>query len=102
MNDTDTIEAALRNPARSQLIEDYEIGPQHTAYPYLVQLHQLIPLREHQCPWVLVTVEAGEREVEAYDSLRRAESDLVEALDGLTAHYGEEFGEDPDDYDDED
>jgi hypothetical protein len=96
MTDTAGIEAALRNPACSTLIEGYEIGPQHTAYPYLAELHQLIPLREHERPWILVTVEAGEREIGAYGSLRRAEGDLADAVDGLTARYNDAFGEDDD------
>lgn len=102
MNSAEAIEAALRNPARSCVIEAYDIGPQDTACPYAVELRQLIPFGEHARPWVLVTTEAGEREVEAYESFRRAETDLAEALDGLTQRYNDAFGEDPDDYDDED
>ena len=102
MTDTATIEAALRNPARSVLIEGHRIGPDFTANRYLVELHQLIPIREHEQPWVLVTEEEGEREIEAYDSFRRAEADLAEALDCLTTRYTEEYGGYLEDEDDED
>jgi hypothetical protein len=100
VTDTGTIEAALRNPARSVLIECHRISADFTAPLYLVELHQLIPLREHEQPWVLVTEEEGEREIEAYDSFRRAEADLAEALDCLTTRYAEEYGGYPDEDED--
>jgi hypothetical protein len=103
VTDVASIEAALRNPARSAVIEAHNIGPKYTRHPYaVVELHQLIPISEHNHPWVLVTVEAGEREVEAYNSFRWAETDLAEAVNELQARYLDQFGEDSDDWDDED
>jgi hypothetical protein len=103
VNDTAAIEAALRNPARSRLIEAHNIGPKDTSHPYaVVALHQLIPIAEHEQPWVLVTAEADQREIEAYDSFRHAGTDLAEAVDELQARYTEAYGDEDDDYDEED
>lgn len=106
MNDTitdldiDAIEAALRNPATSQLIERDEIGHEGDALAYGTELRQLIPLAEHARPWVLITTEAGERTFKTHDSLRAAEADYVDDLDALRAEWAEIYGDDYDEDED--
>ena len=100
MTDTATLEAALRNPATSRRIEREEIGIEGRRLYYGAELHQLIPLAEHENPWVLITTEEGERELEAYDSLRMAEVDYARAVDRLRADWTKYYSDD--DEEDED
>ena len=95
----DAIEAALRNPARSEMIAGWDVGPQDAAYPFEIALWQLIPLREYAYPWVLIMVDYGERSVLPYDSERAATSCLEVGLSYLEAEYAEVSREDEDEDD---
>lgn len=94
------IERALRNPATSEMIDGYDVGPQDTAWSYSIELHQLIPLREHAYPWALVMVDYGERCVMAFDSQRAAELELAAGLAYLESEYAD-TSEDDDESDDD-
>jgi hypothetical protein len=95
------IESALRNPARSEMLEGYDVGPQEALWPYSIELHQLVPFGEWPRPWVLVMVDFGERIVFAYDSHRAAELELAGGLAYLESEWADLFGEEDDDSDDD-
>lgn len=100
MTDTEAVETALRNLATARLLEREEIGLEGRRLFYGAELHQLIPLAEHGRPWVLIVTEEGERELEAYDSLRMAEVDYARAVDRLRADWTKYYSDD--DEEDED
>lgn len=91
------IEYALRNPARAEMIEGYDVGPQDTPWPYSIELHQLVPPGEWARPCVLVMVDFGERSVLAFDSQRAAEIELAGALAYLESEWADLSSEDDDD-----
>lgn len=95
------IEAALRNPATAEFLEGYDVSPEGFAYPYMIELYQLVPLGEWARPWVLVLEEDGEREVIPCDSLRYAAGELAAGLDYLTEAYANAYGPEEDDSDDD-
>lgn len=94
------VEYALRHPALSEMIEGYDVGPADLAYPFSIELHQLIPLREHACPWVLVLVDWGERVILPFDSQRAAEIEFAAGLAYLEEEYRDEYGDGAPDDDD--
>lgn len=95
------IEYALRNPAMSEMIEGYDVGPADAPYPFEIVLHQMIPLREYPYPWVLVMVDYGERSVLPFDSQRAAELELTAGLAYLESEYSGLSADDEDDSDDD-
>lgn len=101
-SELEQIEYALRNPATSEMIEGYDVGPADVSDPCEIVLYQLTPLREHARPWVLVMVEWGDRSVLAFDSLRLAQHALASGLECLETAYAESFGEPDTDSDDDD
>lgn len=100
-DELEAIESALRNPARSEMISGYDVGPQDTPYPFEIALWQLIPLREHAYPWVLVMVDYGDRSVLPYDSESWALLELETGLTYLESEYAELEDEDEDDPEDD-